>query len=175
MVGIADIFMPKNNVSRSEMQQMAERALTADARILGNEGFRPDIYKDTMNRNTVGFGFNIDDPTVRKLIPQDILSGQRLMNRTEALDIHSQLTKRAFEDARSFVGDETFSSLSTAQRTALTDMAYNLGLTSLNTFDNLRSALQSGNFEQAALEVLDSKYAKQVPNRARQNANLIGD
>ena len=155
------------------LQEMAEKMLTAEARITGNEGFKPRVYKDTVGKNTIGYGFNIDDNTVRSLIPKDILQGKRDMTQEEALGIRKTLTDRAFEDARGFVGDETFSNLSTQQRTALTDMAYNLGRNKLGEFENLRAALKKGDYEQAGIEVLNSKYAKQVPSRAMANANLI--
>ena len=155
------------------MQDIAMSFLTPEARITGNEGFKPRVYKDTVGKNTIGYGFNIDDSTVRSLIPKDILQGKRDITQDEALGIRKTLTDRAFQDARLFVGDETFSNLTTQQRTALTDMAYNLGRNKLGEFKNLKAALKNGDYEQAGIEVLNSKYAKQVPSRAMANANLI--
>ena len=153
------------------LQELANQ--TNESLIGQNEGFRSKIYKDTRGNNTIGFGFNIDDPSVSGLISPDVLSGKREMTFEEGVDIKRVLARRAFTDARNFAGDEAFTNMTMQQRNALTDMAYNLGSTRLSGFENLQRAVRSGNFEQASLEVLDSNYAKQVPGRALRNANLM--
>jgi lysozyme len=170
------LFGNKPNIAQPAIgnpKEIALSKLTNQGFISENEGFRQNIYKDTMGRNTIGSGFNIDDETVRKLIPRDVLSGKRPITTDENNAILSKLTKRAENDAQTFVGKDTFNKLSREQKLGLTDMAFNLGLTKLNKFDELRKALVLGDNERAGIEVLDSEYAKQVPGRARANANLM--
>lgn len=58
-------------------------------------------------------------------------------------------------------------------RFALLDMAYNMGVKRLMNFSRMWECLRKGDYEGAANEVLSSRYAKQVPRRARSNAELI--
>ena len=138
-----------------------------------NEGFRSSPYLDTKGKSTIGYGFNISDETVRQLIPQDVLSGKRELSKDESDEIFGKLKQRAIGDAQTFVGRDTFGKLTSSQQIGLTDMAYNMGLKSLNKFNNLREALINGDKIGAKREVLDSKYAEDVPSRALNNANLM--
>ena len=53
----------------------------------------------------------------------------------------------------------------TAQR-VLINMCFNMGAPRLGKFKNMKSAIDSGNWKQAAIEGRDSRWHKQVPNRA---------
>ena len=55
----------------------------------------------------------------------------------------------------------------------LADMAYNLGLPRLLKFVKMWAALEAGDFATAADEALDSKWARQVGNRADHIADEI--
>jgi len=71
-------------------------------------------------------------------------------------------------------GRDNFTNLTNSQKKALIDMSYNMGLTRLNKFKELRKALFAGDKMSAKREVLDSKYAREdVPSRALKNANLM--
>jgi lysozyme len=48
----------------------------------------------------------------------------------------------------------------------LVNMAFNLGITRLKGFKNMWSAIEDGDFEKAALEMMDSKWALDVGKRA---------
>lgn len=142
--------------------------------IKSNEGFRDRIYKDTKGKNTIGYGFNLDDSTVRKLVPADVVSGKRPLTKAEAEPILMQLSKVAENDAMTYVGAGTYKKMSPFKKMALNDMAYNMGLAGLNSFDDMRAALVSDNTTESAKQLLDSKYAREdVPLRALKNAALI--
>ncbi len=81
----------------------------------------------------------------------------------------------AIKDAQRFMGgEENFGNLTNSQKKGLIDMSYNMGLTKLNRFKELRKALFKGDKMGAKREVLDSKYAREdVPSRALKNANLM--
>ena len=51
-------------------------------------------------------------------------------------------------------------------RLILANMAFNLGITRLLKFQKMFAALNSGDYVQASIEGLDSRWAKQVYNRA---------
>ena len=49
-------------------------------------------------------------------------------------------------------------------------MAYNMGSVRWPKFTE---AVKKGDFDKAAEEIMDSKYAKQVGNRAKRNAKIM--
>ena len=53
------------------------------------------------------------------------------------------------------------------------DVIFNIGITRLYGFKKMRAAIEAGDFETAAKEMLDSKYARQVAYRARLNAQIL--
>jgi len=57
----------------------------------------------------------------------------------------------------------------------IANMAFNLGLTRLVKFKKMFAALNEGDYEQASIEGLDSKWAKQVYNRAKRLMNRLRD
>jgi lysozyme len=56
--------------------------------------------------------------------------------------------------------------LTPARQDVIVNMAYNLGLAGLGKFSRMWSALGDGNYDLAATEMLNSKWARQVGNRA---------
>ncbi len=139
-----------------------------------NEGYSDTAYKDTTGHKTIGYGFNIDDKTVRPLLPQDVLSGKRKLKKDEANSIKSVLWSRAKKDARTFLG-KVYNTLSPKQKDVINDMAYNLGLPKLMKFKKFKKALIDKNYKQAANEIKNSLYYKQVGDRARRNMRDIQD
>ena len=58
---------------------------------------------------------------------------------------------------------------------ALANMYHNIGLPRLLGFRKMLQALESKDYETAAVEALDSKWAKQVGKRADEIAQMIKD
>lgn len=158
-------------IGKSNQQSPVE---SASDYIKKNEDFRSKIYKDTKGKRTTGYGFNIEDEATRRLLPPDVVSGKREITREEADIAFDKRFQMATSDAVSYMGgQDNFSKLSESQKTGLVDMSYNLGLTSLNGFEELRKALYKGDKGMAKEQVLDSKYKSDVPNRALKNANMM--
>ncbi len=59
------------------------------------------------------------------------------------------------------------------RRAALVNMVFQLGLTGVLKFRKMIQYLKVGNYEAAADEGLDSKWARQTPNRARRVTEVI--
>ena len=59
------------------------------------------------------------------------------------------------------------------RKNALLNMCFNLGLTKLLTFKKMIVALEQKNYDRAAIEALDSRWAKQVKGRAVYIAEVI--
>lgn len=61
------------------------------------------------------------------------------------------------------------------RKRALINMAFQLGIGGLMKFKRMLWAMQHGNYETAYKEALDSRWAKQTPNRAMRVAKMIRD
>jgi len=130
------------------------------------EGWRPNIYRDTKKKRTVGWGFNIDEPSIAKLLPGDVVSGKRPLTQEEAKPVFEKVYKEAQNVARRYAG-KSFDSFPPDVQYALTDMAYNLGETKLSGFHEMKKAVLSSDMAGMAREMKDSDWYKQVGRRSR--------
>ena len=121
-----------------------------------DEGVKAKPYKDTVGKLTVGVGRNLDDVGLRTdeinyLLDNDI--------------------QQAEADAKTLFTN--FDALSDARKAVLVNMSFNLGLSRLSGFKNFKAAVEAGAFEQAAVEMLSSKWAEQVGARATRLAKAM--
>ena len=123
----------------SDLQQQLRR----------HEGLRLKVYKCTSNRNTSGFGRNLDDRGISEREAE-------LMLENDILHLFSVLPEKI-----SFFND-----LDKVRADVLVNMAFNLGVNGLLKFKKMLAAIDDGYFTRAAAEMLDSKWAKQVGSRA---------
>lgn len=119
-----------------------------------HEGFRQYPYKCTAGKLTIGYGRNLDDVGISKEEAEYLLD-MDLDKHTEELD--KVITWAVPKDVYA----------------VLVDMHYNLGHERFMQFKNMLAALKKLDFKGAAKEMLDSKWAKQVPNRAAELANIM--
>lgn len=121
-----------------------------------HEGLRLRAYQDSLGVWTCGYGRNlqeleIDEHQANKWLLEDLWKAkQDLLN---ALPF-----TRTMDSVR---------------QDALVNMSFNLGITRLKGFKKMLAALEEGDYERAASEVLDSNYAKQVGSRAIEIAAQI--
>ena len=129
---------------------------TVEEYIKRNEGLRLKPYKCSAGKLTLGYGRNIEDNGISEIEAEFLLSS----------DIRS-----VTEEIRRLIPD--FDSLELPQKTALIDLGYNLGAYRLSRFKKMLAAINVRDFKTAAMEMLDSNYANQLPNRSSKNAELI--
>ena len=115
-----------------------------------DEGKIPKMYQDTVGKWTAGVGRNLSD---RKFSEDEI----QLML---ANDI-----KLATQDARQLVPG--LDQLDDVRQEVLVNMAFNLGHSRLSGFKRFIAAVNASEFAEASLEMMDSKWAKQVGARAQ--------
>ena len=120
-----------------------------------HEGNKPVAYQDSVGVWTVGCGHNLTRPLSQAVI-QQILTDDIAEATNDCL--------HAFP---------WFADLTQPRQAALIDMCFNLGLTRLRGFKKFLVAMEHGNYETAAHEMLDSLWAKQVHGRALELAQLI--
>lgn len=63
--------------------------------------------------------------------------------------------------------------LDSERQYALIDMVFQLGVAGVKKFKKMLAAMGVGNYKEAAVQCLDSRYAKQTPNRAKRIAKTI--
>ena len=126
------------------------------AYIEANEGRTTLPYRDTVGKLTIGVGFNLTDVGLYDEEIDFILA-----NRIERMKLILP-NKIA-----------TWEALSSDQRLCLMDMYYNLGWPRLAKFKRMLKHIDDGKYDQAAEELLKSKYASQVGLRAVRNAELL--
>lgn len=128
------------------------------ARIAQDEGFRSRPYKDSQGVLTIGYGLNLDEG-----ITQD-----------EAEWLLEQRVGRAIKDC--YYRIPFMAKLDDSRQYVLINMAYNMGISRLLGFSKMLLAIENGDYKEAAREMLDSLWAKQVPARAeRLTAIMKGD
>lgn len=120
------------------------------------EGFSDKLYKCQAGKWTIGYGYNIED----RGLPKDICD--ELLSRDIAM---VSLWLR-----ENFVWYER---LSDARKKAVISMVYQLGETRFLGFKKFLAALNSGNYELAYVEMLNSRWARQTPERAKKTALVI--
>ena len=121
-------------------------SLVAD--LIRHEGYRRHLYEDTEGNMTIGVGYNIEE----KGLPDYII---RLL-----LD---DSLKEAWEElARIY----PYRHLSRTRQDVLLNMIFNMGAPRLLTFKKMWAAIKDNDFETAADEMLRSKWADQVGQRA---------
>ena len=125
-------------------------------RIEHHEGFRSKVYKCTEGYDTIGYGFAIKDLELDEDIAEMILMRKldNLMNRIQ----------KKFYWWRS-AEDEV--------KNVVVEMCYQLGLSGFSKFKKTIDHLENKRYGKASAEMLDSKWAKQTPNRAIELSNII--
>lgn len=66
-----------------------------------------------------------------------------------------------------------YSVLDNPRKTVLIDMCYQMGYSGLMDFKKMWASIAEKNYNEAAMHLLDSKYARQAPNRANRNAEIM--
>lgn len=112
-------------------------------------------YKDSVGKLTIGIGHNLDD----KGLPDPIIDA---LLRSDVAEVDSGLVVLPW-----IIG------LNDARRGVLRNMAFNLGVHGLLGFHNALNALEHENWEAAAAELISSKWANQVGDRARRLAQQL--
>ena len=126
------------------------------AQLKVHEGVRSKVYLDTEGIETIGVGRNLRD---RGLSDDEI----ELMLANDIRDLQEEV-ERAFS---------WWSDLDDVRQRVVVDMAFNMGLGSLSKFVNTLSHIENGRYEEAGVEMLDSKWARQVGDRANVLSNMM--
>ena len=121
-----------------------------------HEGFKHRVYKCTEGYDTIGYGFAIKDLVIEKDIADLILMKK----------LHTLLQ-------RVMVAFSWFESMPPEVKDVVLNMCYQLGLSGFSKFKKTIYLLETEQFEEASVEMLDSLWAKQTPNRAKELSEIV--
>ena len=136
-----------------------------DALLHSREGYRPEVYLDSLNKPTVGYGHLLPDEFT-EFVGQEIIPEDQLNKWFE------EDRDKAQKAAKDNVGAETWDKLNKRQQATLSSMAFQLGGKGQSKFKNMLKAIQGGDYTEAAKQALTgskggkSKWLKQTPVRA---------
>jgi len=124
--------------------------------LIYHEGLRLKPYADSENTLTIGVGRNLDHVGISK---------------EEALFLLRNDIARVSKELDANL--PWWRSLSETRQKVLVSMAFNLGMGGLLSFTEMLSALESGDYAEAAAQMLASRWASQVGNRAVELAYMM--
>ena len=117
-----------------------------------HEGVETHAYVDTVGKVTIGVGRNIDKNLGLGLSDDEI--DYLLANDLQRVEAELSQTFEWYDD------------LNDARKDAMMDICFNLGLPRLMLFKKSLAAMSNRHYEIAAVELLDSLWARQVGQRA---------
>jgi len=124
-----------------------------------HEGVETHAYVDTVGKVTIGVGRNIDAK-----------DGLGLSDKEIDFLLYNDIDRCEEELYSTF---SWIDSLTPTRFDALVDICFNLGLPRLLKFKKALNALKAEDYNKAADEFLDSKWATQVGDRAVELSNMI--
>lgn len=131
-----------------------------------NEGFRANIYQCTAGVDTVGYGFNVNYLEEDELaLNNGIVEPMTPEVAHKILELKLQKLKIALIREFSWVEQKPV-----IVQEALLEMAYQLGIPKMKSFSQTLTYIKEDNYQQAAINLRKSKWAKQTPKRVE---NLI--
>jgi GH24 family phage-related lysozyme (muramidase) len=80
---------------------------------------------------------------------------------------------KAKQDALDIIRQKGIADLSPQQQEALTEMVFQMGRSGVSKFNNMLDSLKYGDYDRAYDEALDSLWAKQTPQRAKEVAERL--
>ena len=114
-----------------------------------HEGFRSAPYRDSMGKLTFGYGFTyLHEDEADMVLRMRITRLEHILRR--------KIKYR-----------------SPARQNVLINMAFNLGVRGLYGFKKMWKAITRQDFDKAAYEMLNSKWKRQVGDRAQELAELM--
>ena len=126
------------------------------AEIKRHEGFSPTVYKCTEGYDTIGYGFAIKDLDIDEDVADLILMKK----------LHTLLQRIS-------VAFPWFQDIDDIAKSVVVNMCYQLGLRGFSKFKKTIYLLETNQYQEASIEMLDSLWAKQTRNRAKELSETL--
>ena len=124
--------------------------------LIDHEGLELKPYHCTADKLTIGVGRNIQDRGITE-------DEARYLLKNDIKIVEDELLER-----KPMVGG-----LDSVRQRVLVDMGFNLGLPILMKFQNMWAAIEDEDYHEAARQMMDSRWASQVGQRAERLAQAM--
>jgi len=122
-----------------------------------HEGLKLKPYYCTAGKLTIGYGRNLDDVGITKEEAEYLLQNE---------------IRSCIADLQKKIPD-IYNTVNHVRQAVLVNMCYNLGITGLLKFKKTLASIQQGDYKLASEQMLQSLWAEQVGNRAKQLSELM--
>ena len=129
-----------------------------------HEGYRNKVYLDTLGKRTVGVGH---------LCVEDFWEADKEYEESFLMEILEKDLSEAIKGANDLMAEHGCMDINEKAHEILIEMVFQLGKTGVSKFRNMWKALAEKNYVGASYEMLDSRWAKQTPNRAKAMAKTM--
>ena len=129
-----------------------------------HEGYRNKVYLDTLGKRTVGVGH---------LCVEDFWEDDKEYEESFLMEILEKDLQEAIRGARSLMEEHGCADIDEQAEEILIEMVFQLGMTGVSKFRNMWKALAEKNYIGASYGMLDSRWSKQTPNRAKSMAKTM--
>ena len=123
-----------------------------------NEGYISTVYKDSLGIDTIGYGFAIKDLELEEDLCHVIL--QRKLKRLE-------------KEVSTRFG--WLKKMPPSVKDIVLEMCYKMGVTGVSKFKKTIAYLEKSEWKNASIEMLDSRWAKQTPGRAKELSSRMAE
>ena len=134
------------------------------ASVKKHEGYRNKVYLDTLGKRTVGVGH---------LCVEDFWEDDKEYEEKFLMTILEHDLQTAVKSAKELMQQHGCMDMDEVAEEIVIEMVFQLGKTGVSKFKNMWKALSELNYVGASFEMLDSKWAKQTPNRANGMADTM--
>jgi len=128
--------------------------------MIAEEGLKLTLYKCPADKWTIGVGHNLESRGISEAVAMAILD--------EDIDVCLEELQRNIPN---------FDEHPEPVKETLLDLCFNMGMSKLlqfkMTLQYIHEGLQTGNYTKAANELMQSNYARQLPNRAKRNHSRL--
>lgn len=129
-----------------------------------HEGFRNSVYADSLGKKTIGYG--------HLLTPQDDFEEGVEYDKELLEEVFNQDFDNAKQQMESFCKEYKLN-IPDAIQGILLEMIFQLGIGTLHKFKKFIQALQENNYNNAADEMIDSRWHQQTPERCKALSNRV--
>ena len=136
------------------------------ASVKKHEGYRNKVYLDTLGKRTVGVGH---------LCVEDFWEDDKEYEEKFLMTILEHDLETAIKGAKDLMSENGCMDIDEVAEEIIIEMIFQLGKTGVSKFNNMWKHLSALEYSDAASEMLDSRWAKQTPNRAQgMSAQMAG-
>ena len=129
-----------------------------------HEGYRNKVYLDTLGKRTVGVGH---------LCVEYFWEDDKEYEESFLMEILEKDLSEAIKGANELMAEHGCMDINEKAHEILIEMVFQLGKNGVSKFRNMWKALSELNYVGASYEMLDSRWAKQTPNRAKSMAKIM--